>query len=95
MGLLDRVSIPFLRIFWPKEPNLRGYVSESDATPLFVGEATNRDYAATDRSAHLSGLRAAGQAPKWGIAASRSETGRALAQSETTSQVTTREAGAD
>ena len=33
--------------------------------------------------------------PKWGIAASRSETGRAVVQPETTSQVTTREARAD
>ena len=64
MGVLDRVAIPLFRVFWPKEPDFRGYVSESDATPLFVGDATNRDYAATLDGAYLSGLRAAGQASK-------------------------------
>ena len=64
MGVLDKGAIPFLRIFRPKEPAFRGYVSGSDATPLFVGEAANGDYAATVHSAHLPGLRAAGQALK-------------------------------
>ena len=64
MGVLDKVAMPFLRVFWPKEPDSRGYVSDSDATPLFVGEATNRDYAATVHGACLSGLRAARQALK-------------------------------
>lgn len=64
MEALDKVAIPFLRVFWPKEPDFRGYVSDSAATPLFVGEATNRDYAAAVHGAHLSGLQAAGQALK-------------------------------
>ncbi|MDE0264712.1 MAG: FAD-dependent oxidoreductase [Bryobacterales bacterium] len=64
MGVLDEVAIPFLRVSWPKEPDLRGYLSKLDATPLFVGEATNRDYAATVHGAYPSGLRAAGQALK-------------------------------
>ena len=64
MGVLDRVAIPLLRLFWPKEPDFRGYVTESDATPLFVGDATNRDYAATVHGAYLSGLQAAGHALK-------------------------------
>ena len=63
-GVLDKIAIPFLRVFWPKEPDFRGYVSDSDATPLFVGEATNRDYAANVHGAYLSGLRAAAQALK-------------------------------
>lgn len=65
MGVLDRVAIPLLRVFWPKEPDFRGYVAESDATPLFMGDAANRDYAATVHCAYLSGLGAAGQALKW------------------------------
>ena len=56
--------MPLLRLFWPKEPDFRGYVSESDATPLLVGDATNRDYAATVHGACLPGLRAAGRALK-------------------------------
>ena len=64
MGVLDKVARPFLRVFWPKEPDFRGYVSESDATPLFAGEATSRDCAATVHGAYQSGLRAAGQTLK-------------------------------
>ena len=64
MGVLDKVAILFLRVVWPKESDFRGYVSDSDATPLFVGEATNRDCAAPVHGAYVSGLRAAGQALK-------------------------------
>lgn len=64
MGILDRVAIPLLRLFWPKEPDFRGYVSESDATPLFVGDATNRDYAATVHGAYLSGCGPRGKPSK-------------------------------
>lgn len=64
MGALDKLAIPFPRVFWPKEPDFRGYISDSVPPLLFVGEATNRDYAAAVHGAHLSGLQAAGHALK-------------------------------
>lgn len=37
MGALDELAIPFPRFFRPKEPDFRGYVSDSDATSSIRG----------------------------------------------------------